>query len=62
MDPELASLSDQPVGASSYPQKNLTKNILTPKDTGRFILECLTNGSHQMDLRILYSLCFVSFV
>ena len=60
--PELTSRSDQPVGASDYPQWSFCTNLLTPKDGGRFTLESLTNRSHQVDLRSPHSPCLISCV
>ena len=60
--PELTSRSDQPVGASAYPYKNLSTNLLTPKDGGSFILESLTNRSQKVNLISLCGPCFISCV
>ena len=57
--PELTLWYRQPRGASSYPQKNLSKNLLTLKDVSSSTLASLTNRSHQLDLRRLRSPCFV---
>ena len=62
MVPEITSWSDQPVGASTYPQKNFSAKILIPKDSGGFTLASLTDRSHQVGLIILCGPCSISFV
>ena len=61
-DPSITSWSDQLVGELKFPQISFSANISTPKDSGSFILVNLANISHQVGLRILCRLCFVSCV
>ena len=60
--PDLTWQSDQPVGASSYPQWSFSAKILTPKAMGSFILEILTNRSQRVNLRSLSGPCLEFFV
>ena len=62
LEPELTSYSDQPVGYSAYPQRSFLAKLLTPKGSGSFILEILTNRSHWVNLRSLISPCFAVIV
>ena len=56
--PDITSRFGQQKGASSYQEKNFTENMSTPKYGGRFILESMPNGSHQVNTRSLIYPCF----
>ena len=56
---ELTSRSNQPVGASDYPQLIFYEKLLILKDGGSFTLASPTNRSHRVDLRSLRRPCFV---
>ena len=49
--PNLTSFPFQSRGVSTYPQKNFTANISTPKDGSRFTLNSLTNRSHPGEFK-----------
>ena len=58
MVPKLNSRSDKSLGDSDYSYQRLSANILHPKYSGSFILESLTNRSHQVNSIILCGPCF----
>ena len=57
-EPGITSQSDQLVRILACPHKVFYVKILNPKDDGSFILESLTNRSHQVNSRILTVPCF----
>ena len=57
-EPGLTSRHDKLVGASAFPQQSLSANILTTKDSGIFILTCLTRRIHQVNSISLTGPCF----
>ena len=60
--PELKSRSDQKMWASDYPHWSFSAKLLTPKGGSSFIVEILTNRSHQVNLRSLLIPCFAFVV
>ena len=61
-DPGITSRYDQPVGTLSWSQQNFSSKILTLKDNIIFILESLTNWSHQVNSRSLLGPCLAVVV
>ena len=58
LEPELDSYYGQPRGASYQQQKNLTTELLTPKDGNSSVLVDITNRSHRVNSIILLGPCF----